>query len=212
MGARITDHVLMAEHRCELDKIKGSRFTATAVSVADEQAAMAVVERVRAEFPDASHHCYGWRILGDRFRYSDDGEPSGTGGKPILSAIDGRKLRQTVVVVTRWFGGTKLGAGGLVRAYGGAAAAVLREAQIELYVARVTLEIRFGYGDQGAIAGVLHAAGLTADESEYAEDVCFRLVVREELAAGLIERLVDRTAGRAKIRGQDPPIPIRPLE
>src|SRR3546814_18000784 len=77
--------------------------------------------------PDATHNCWAWRI-GDDYRSNDDGEPAGTAGRPILAAIDGQGMDRVVVVVTRWFGGIKLGAGGLVRAYGGTAAECLRRA------------------------------------------------------------------------------------
>jgi uncharacterized YigZ family protein len=106
--------------------IKKSRFVATALPVAGEaEAKVAIAAHGRA---DANHNCWAWRI-GRAYRFSDDGEPSGTAGKPILAAIDGQSLDKVVVIVTRWFGGILLGSGGLVRAYGGTAAACLKGAQ-----------------------------------------------------------------------------------
>ena len=124
------DHVrtLVRPHRVEIEKVKGSRFLADAVPVADEARALAVVEGVRAEHPDASHHCWAYRLEGGRERADDDGEPRDSAGAPILRHLQGADLADVVVVVTRWFGGTKLGRGGLVRAYGAAAAAVLADA------------------------------------------------------------------------------------
>lgn len=106
--------------------IKKSRFLATAVPVAsDEEAKVSIAAYGRS---DANHNCWAWRI-GASYRFSDDGEPSGTAGKPILAAIDGQALDRVVVIVTRWFGGILLGSGGLVRAYGGTAAMCLRGAE-----------------------------------------------------------------------------------
>ncbi|MEN5278356.1 YigZ family protein [Brucella sp. TWI432] len=106
-------------------EIKKSRFLAIAAPVANEQAAKDFL----TEYSDlsATHNCWAWR-MGQNYRFSDDGEPSGTAGKPILQAIDGQQLDNIVVVVTRWFGGILLGSGGLMRAYGGTAAMCLRQA------------------------------------------------------------------------------------
>src|SRR5687767_10914158 len=103
--------------------IKKSRFLATAIPVAsDEEAKAAIAAHADA---DANHNCWAWRI-GAAYRLSDDGEPSGTAGKPILAAIDGQSIDRILVIVTRWFGGILLGSGGLVRAYGGTAAMCLK--------------------------------------------------------------------------------------
>src|SRR5690554_2098519 len=104
-------------------EVRHSRFLARATAVAGADEAMAWLQAVSV--PDATHNCWAWRI-GDDYRSSDDGEPAGTAGRPILAAIDGQGFDRVAVVVTRWYGGIKLGAGGLVRAYGGAAAECLR--------------------------------------------------------------------------------------
>ena len=111
-------------------KIKGSRFIAEAMPVARVEAAEKEIAAVCKREFNATHHCTAYRIgpNGDVFRYNDDGEPSGTAGIPILRQIDGRSLTDTLVVVTRYFGGTKLGTGGLIRAYGDAARQVLETA------------------------------------------------------------------------------------
>ncbi|MFQ0812740.1 hypothetical protein AVM02_00915 [Brucella anthropi] len=107
-------------------EIRKSRFLAIAAPAASEQAAKDFL----GEYSDlsATHNCWAWR-MGQNYRFSDDGEPSGTAGKPILQAIDGQQLDNIVVVVTRWFGGILLGSGGLMRAYGGTAASCLRQAE-----------------------------------------------------------------------------------
>ncbi|MCU0692466.1 MAG: YigZ family protein, partial [Polyangiaceae bacterium] len=105
-----------AEHEC---LIKKSRFLARAARADTADEAMAFLQRVRDD--TASHNCWAYRI-GELYRFSDDGEPGGTAGRPILSAIEGQRVDHVMVVVARHFGGIKLGAGGLVRAYGGTAA------------------------------------------------------------------------------------------
>jgi uncharacterized YigZ family protein len=105
--------------------IKKSRFIAVAGPLANEQEAKRFI--AAHSDPNANHNCWAWRS-GQTYRFSDDGEPSGTAGKPILQAIDRLELDHVAVVVTRWFGGVLLGSGGLARAYGGTAAACLRAA------------------------------------------------------------------------------------
>lgn len=136
-------------------KVRGSSFLAVAAPVASEEEARALVaERERARF-DASHHCSAWRLRDGTWRANDAGEPSGSAGAPILAAIDGAELRDVIVVVTRYFGGTKLGVGGLIRAYGDAAAAALAAATLERAVPAVRLRIRYGYDHTSAVMRAL---------------------------------------------------------
>lgn len=143
---------------CHEAVIKRSRFIARAARCADEAAARAFLERVRD--PDANHNCWAWKI-GERYRFDDDGEPGGTAGGPILQAIESQDYDRTIVVVTRHFGGTKLGTGGLMRAYGGTAAEALRTAASERIVEHVRLRARLPFehiaGAHQAMAA--HAAG-----------------------------------------------------
>ena len=124
--------------------IKKSRFRAVAVAIADEDDARAQLT-VLCDVA-ATHNCWAWR-LGQVYRFSDDGEPSGTGGKPILQAIDGQAFDRVLVVVTRWFGGVLLGTGGLVRAYGGTASACLRVAERIEVLPMVSASAIVGFSD-----------------------------------------------------------------
>ncbi|MDV7398872.1 YigZ family protein, partial [Arthrospira platensis SPKY1] len=114
-------------------KDRGSKFIAYAYPVADEEEAMEKVAELRKEHFKARHHCFAWRfgVDGLRFRANDDGEPSGTAGRPILGQIDSFELTNVVVIVVRYFGGTLLGASGLIQAYRESAAEALRQATIE---------------------------------------------------------------------------------
>ena len=185
--------------RIEIDKVRGSRFVATVHPVADAAEAAERREAVARDAPDASHHCWAWRLDASTFRYGDDGEPSGTAGRPILQQIDGRRLRRTLVVVSRWFGGTKLGAGGLVRAYGSAAAAGLDAAGVRRVEPSVGLTLRFAYGDAGGVAAVLAAFDLTPSESAFGESVEQRVDVVRARRERLERELRERTGGRIRI-------------
>ncbi|QYR53920.1 IMPACT family protein [Lysobacter soyae] len=133
-------------------EIKHSRFIAQAMPVTSPEQALAFFKEVSDA--DATHNCWAWRLDGE-YRFNDDGEPAGTAGRPILSAIDGQGLDRIAVVVTRWYGGIKLGAGGLVRAYGGTAAECLRTAPRQPLIAMSDLEILFGFEDTGAVHSTL---------------------------------------------------------
>jgi uncharacterized YigZ family protein len=178
--------------------IRKSRFLAIASPVESEAEAKARL----AEISDASasHNCWAWRI-GQAYRFSDDGEPSGTAGKPILQAIDGQDLDRTLVVVTRWFGGILLGSGGLMRAYGGTAAACLRAAARTEYVERAALSVSLGFSDLALVKARLSAfAGLVMDDEAFHESgarLSFR--VPAEKAEEIGRLIVDLTSGRAEI-------------
>ena len=130
-------------------KVKGSRFIAEAKRVDSVKDAEAEIAAIRKREYNATHHCTAYRIGSDGhiFRYNDDGEPNGTAGAPILRQIDARQLTNILVVVTRYYGGTKLGTGGLLRAYGEAASEALAAALIEEHVIRTRVRLRFGYAD-----------------------------------------------------------------
>jgi uncharacterized YigZ family protein len=123
-------------------EIRKSRFLAIAASAATPGTALEFVGSVAQA--DATHNCWAYRI-GQQYRFNDDGEPAGTAGKPILQAIDGQGFDEVVVVVTRWFGGIKLGAGGLMRAYGGVAAECLRIAARRELIETADVEFALGF-------------------------------------------------------------------
>lgn len=124
--------------------MKGSRFLAQVAPVDDEAGVTQLVERSRRSFADASHHCLAWRV-GDRYGADDDGEPGGTAGRPMLDVLLKRDLDRVAIVCVRWFGGTKLGAGGLIRAYGGSASKALDAAGVRFVADTVTLTVRVPY-------------------------------------------------------------------
>ncbi|MCB1609836.1 MAG: YigZ family protein [Xanthomonadales bacterium] len=144
--------------------IKNSRFLARAWPIGNiEEAEQQIAEIARQE---ASHHCWAWR-LGSQYRFHDANEPAGTAGRPILAAIEGQNLDDVLVIVTRWFGGTKLGTGGLVRAYGGAAAECLRLAHRRTIIPQSSLRIWLSPNHQGPVRHLLQAAAAVRLEEGY---------------------------------------------
>lgn len=200
--------ILTGESDLEVDKIKGSRFWAFARPVADEAAARAFVDELRQTQRGAGHYCHAWRlgIEEERTRCSDDGEPGGTAGRPILREIEARGLWNVCVVVLRWFGGTKLGTGGLARAYGGAARALLEVAPTRTLQQTRAARVRFGYADTALVEGVLRERGLAAQGSEYGAEVTLSLAVPPEELDALARALTDATAGRValELEGWEP--------
>jgi len=140
---------IVREGRGEVED-RGSRFVAWAFPVADEDAFRRRLEAVRAEYPKARHHCWAFRI-GGRHRFSDDGEPGGTAGNPMLRALEAAGVDDAAVVCVRWFGGVKLGTGGLARAYGGAARAALADAELAPFVPRSRLPLRLPFDATGLL-------------------------------------------------------------
>jgi uncharacterized YigZ family protein len=185
--------------RVESPKIKGSRFIASLAPVPDALAARAFVERIAVEFKDASHSCYAWRIHAgdDGFYYSDAGEPSGSAGRPILDQLAGHDLIRVVAVVTRYFGGTKLGKGGLMRAYGGSVGRALQVAEIVEVVETRRVELRFDYALTGVIDRVLSAYGLSAEKADYGAEVVLEIAVELDLLREFTERIKEDSAARA---------------
>lgn len=191
---------LTGEARFEIDKQKGSRFLGCATPVADEDAAKRYLAAVRAEFHDARHHCWAWRLApdGEPWRYSDDGEPSGSAGRPILQQLEGADVSGVMVVVVRWFGGTKLGVGGLVRAYGAAARAVLEEADVRTVIRTRRVRFTYPYDCEGAVQSLLTATGQVAVASDYGAHCELAFDVPLPDVERFVAEFVDRTAGRGE--------------
>lgn len=186
-------------HRQE---IRHSRFLAHAAPVEEAAAALAFLAQVAVA--DATHNCWAYRIGGE-YRSSDDGEPAGTAGRPILAAIDGQGLDRLVVVVTRWYGGIKLGAGGLVRAYGGTAAECLRTAPRVPLTQMATVWLHCGFDDLGTVHSVMAQCLATKAQEDFdAEGAWLCLSLPAERLPGLKNQLRDATRNRVHVREQPP--------
>lgn len=189
--------ILTGEARL-MQEVRKSRFLARAHPIDDVDAALAFVAGMGER--DASHHCWAYRI-GPLYRFNDDGEPAGTAGKPILQAIDGQNVDRAVVVVTRWFGGIKLGAGGLARAYGGCAAECLRLATKRPLVALVLVSVRCDFAAAAALHGWLRDHAAVKREERFREGgVELDLELPEIEMPALIDRVRDLTRGRGIVQ------------
>lgn len=179
-------------------EVKRSRFLGQVLRVESETDARAFIDAVRREHHDARHHCTAFVIGPDSMlqRSNDDGEPSGTAGAPMLEVLTRREISDVVVVVTRWFGGTLLGAGGLVRAYGDAASAALDAAGVQERSLRHVMQVVVMPADAGALDNRLRALG-TVTDVEYGSRVAFTVGVVDPV---VFERqLADVSSGRAAV-------------
>jgi putative IMPACT (imprinted ancient) family translation regulator len=179
--------------------IKHSRFIVHAGPAASVEAAMTFI--ATASEIGATHNCWAWRV-GEAFRSSDDGEPGGSAGRPILAAIDGAGLDQVAVVVTRWYGGIKLGVGGLVRAYGGCTASALREAPRLPLQTMATLAVACSFDDLGHVHAALAAFGAEKHDASF-DAAGARLIVHlpADQADALKNHLRDATRDRVRCSG-----------
>lgn len=193
MTARFT---LIAEASLQ-QEVRKSRFLARAAPVESIDAAVAFFARVHEG--GATHNCWAYRI-GASYRFNDDGEPGGTAGRPILQAIDGQALDRVAVVVARWFGGVKLGAGGLVRAYGGTAAECLRLAPKSPLVERTAVVVRCDFAAAGALRARLADHDATKrDERSDADGVELTIDLPAARVDDLAALVRDLTRGRGRV-------------
>jgi len=183
----------LASHQ---EVIKDSAFLAYAARADTPDTAFEFLRALMARHADASHLCWAYKI-GDQYRFSDGGEPGGTAGLPILRAIEGQGLNHVIVGVIRYFGGTKLGAGGLMRAYGGTAAEALRTAEKQVQSPRETIVVEVSFEHMGALYRALDAFATQDRAEEFTEQ---GLRVRATLPASEVERF--RTMLRDGTKGQ----------
>lgn len=184
---------------------KKSRFIATLAPANSEEEAAAFIETVKKKYWDARHNCSAF-VIGDKAqmtRCSDDGEPSGTAGKPMLEVLLASEVRNVAAVVTRYFGGTLLGTGGLVRAYTQAVQAGLEASEIITMRYGAELEIITDYNGIGKIQYILGQMGLEIQDSEYTDIVTLKLIIPYEQSGMLGKEITEATAGRAHIKEKD---------
>ena len=178
---------------------KKSRFIATVKPVKSEEEAIAFIEGLKKKYWNATHNCSAY-VIGEHFqvqRCSDDGEPSGTAGKPMLDVLLGEELHDTAVVVTRYFGGTLLGTGGLVRAYQASTKAGLEASTVitKMHGSRVSVET--DYTGLGKIQYILGQRGLTVLNSEYTDKVTLEVLLPEAEVKAVMAEITEGTNGQA---------------
>ena len=177
---------------------KKSRFIAAVRPVHTEEEALAFIAARRKQYWNASHNCFAYVVgeNGQLQRCSDDGEPQGTAGRPMLDVLLGENILDAVVVVTRYFGGTLLGTGGLVRAYGKAVSAGLFASRVMTRRDGCLITMQTNYTDLGKIQYLLGQRGIVVLESTYEQDVRLKLIVPEEEKEALADDITEATGGR----------------
>jgi len=181
---------------------KKSRFLAHAVPVDSQEAIDERLAEIRRQYHDASHHCSAWRVRGEGeplVHSDDDGEPAGSAGLPILQQIEGQDLLDVMVVVVRYFGGTKLGVGGLIRAYSDAAREALAAAHIVVRQVRIEVSIRFPPEVNSGVMGTIHRAGADVLEIAYDDRPHVRVAIPPSAVERFVASIRDATAARATI-------------
>lgn len=179
------------------EEIKKSRFIVNAAPVTSAEQAAQFIDSISDL--NATHNCWAWKI-GQQYRFNDDGEPTSTAGRPILSAIEGQDCDQVVVVVTRYFGGIKLGTGGLIRAYGGSASHCLQQAILIELIARITLQFHCYYNEWPIIENRLKELDAIIENQEFdAEGVKVSVAITKDNSVILQKNISDITRGRVNI-------------
>ena len=189
-------------------KVKGSRFLAQLGSISDQTDAKDRLTAIRKKAYDATHHCWALRTghpESMQERSDDDGEPSGTAGLPILGAIHSADLFDVLVVVTRYYGGTKLGTGGLARAYGDAARQAVAAAPFQYRWRTVTVIARSSFDDMGTVETILGKSGASLRDvvRDFDPQPSFALTVKQSRAEALLLRLREATAGRVHLEVEE---------
>lgn len=182
-------------------KIKASKFIGRTFSCLSDDEAASILESIRKKYYDATHHCYAYRVgMGKEitFRYSDDGEPNGTAGKPIYDRLEGSDLTNLILIVTRYYGGTKLGTGGLTHAYSDTAKEVLdKSGSVEKYInEKIPLVLQFA--DYSPVERTIHQIGGKIVKSDFSDIVKLTVEIRLSLTEKLKSSLIDLTSGRIK--------------
>ncbi len=191
-------YTIAAESEIEI-KIKGSKFFGRAFPCTDEVEAEDILKNIQKKYYDASHHCFAYCIgLGNksRFRYSDAGEPSGTAGRPIFDQIEGRKLTNLIIIVTRYFGGTKLGTGGLTHAYSDSAAKAIEKAGvIEKYLTQ-KLAMVVNFSDYNNVERLFHKYDFEITRRDFTDIVELTVEIRLSSIDKIKDELIELTSGR----------------
>ncbi len=181
----------------EIEPIKHSRFIAYGVPINDEALIPEAINSLKTLTPDAGHHCWAYILKHpERLKFSDDGEPGGSAGRPMLNQLQGRELYDCLVLVTRYFGGTKLGVGGLMRAYGGAVAQCLDRANLKTVTPTLPLWLRYSYNDTSNVESTLLDLDLTVAETLYGEYVDARLQIPDQQIIEVYKALINQVGGR----------------
>lgn len=185
------------EYSAELVE-KKSKFIAKIVKVSSENEAMDVLKSIKKEHRDARHNVFAYRIANSSERFSDDGEPSGTAGIPILDILRGEKLQNVLVVVTRYFGGILLGTGGLVKAYSGAAKdAIAKAEKVEMKLCNeYSVEVDYAY--HNILLHYFKEDSIIVRDTKYTDNICLNIIVEQKFGDAVVAKIMEKTDRTAK--------------
>lgn len=187
-----------SEYSSELVE-KKSKFIAKIVKVFSEDEAIEKLKSIKKEHRDANHNVFAYRIANASERFSDDGEPSGTAGVPILEILRGEQLQNILVVVTRYFGGILLGTGGLVKAYSGATKLVLASAKkVEMKLCN-EYEIEIDYCYLNILLHYFKEYSIVVRDTKYTDNICLNVIVENEMTDAVLEKIIEKTERTAKV-------------
>ena len=180
---------------------KKSRFIATVLPIDTEEEALQYIEKIKKKYWDARHNCFAFVIGSNNEiqRFSDDGEPQGTAGKPILETLLNENLHNTLIVVTRYFGGTLLGTGGLVRAYGQSSKEGIRNSVIQ----KVCFKLTVDYNSIGKIKYIMGQMGITDAQEEYGQNVVLSILMKKGEYNEFNTKVTDATGGKAVFKNEE---------
>ena len=184
-------------------KEKGSLFTAQAYPVSTGEDIVNILTDVKKKYYDASHHCFGYKLLDGQFKYSDDGEPSGTAGIRILNAIDHFELLNILVIVIRYFGGTKLGVGPLGKAYYSSAESVLSESKKTRKTAYRQIQITADFSHSSLLHKSFADFEMKIQDTKYGEKINFTCLIKPKFIENFSSYLTDKTSGSISINAGD---------
>ena len=183
----------------EGEKIKGSRFIVNIAPICSDQEAKAFLDEIASCYSDARHHCFAYCLADGTTRSSDSGEPRGSAGLPILQRVESSNLVDTIVIVTRYFGGVKLGVGGLIRAYGGAAGDALKKVETKDIILGSLFLLRLQYSDLPILNSVVHSCKGEIREEEYWEDVSLTIFIPKGQEEQFQNLAIEKTSNRVSI-------------
>lgn len=209
----VKEYATILEHGTGEIVEKKSRFIGYVRHVETEEEALSFVNEIKKKHYDARHNCYAYTIGEEQplLRFSDDGEPGGTAGKPILEVITGKKLCNVCIVVTRYFGGTLLGTGGLVRAYTDASKAAIDATEVVMKRLVIPFSITTDYTDLGKIQYILGSEGIAIVDSEYGEGVVLKTEIFVDDVKEIEKKLVEATAARVQFDKEEPVFAIQKM-
>jgi len=200
MNKVITDEYYIPASPLETEiKVKGSRFLAGIIPVKSKEEAERTYIELKKKYYDANHNCFAYRIDSNIFRYSDDGEPNGTAGKPILQMIDSKRLSEILCVVTRYFGGTKLGTGGLIRAYSDAVNEALDNIKIVKKIHSKKIKLIFNYDMESCVRNLLNKYQGKLDSSDYSDHIEMNILIPKSKSINFKDDIIELSNNTIKI-------------